>query len=641
MKLTLPDGDELEVEEGKRVIDIAYDIGPGLGDATVGATLDGELLDLRDEVHEEGEFEIITIDSPQAVEILRHTASHVMAQAVKRLYDDVKLAIGPAIEDGFYYDFDLSETLSEDDFDEIRDEMRKIVDEGYEIERFALDADEAEEYLAEQNEEYKLELLDEFVSEGEESVTFYRQDGFTDLCEGPHLRNTEQLKHFELLDVAGAYWRGDETNVMLQRVYGTAFTEEKELKEYIERQEEAKERDHRKLGPELDLFTFHPEVGPGLVYWHPKGTEMLNVIKDFWREKHREDGYEFVSTPHIGKSDLWKKSGHLDYFREDMFPPMKESNQEYFLKPMNCPFHVQIYQSRTRSYRDLPLRWAELGTVYRHERSGVLHGLLRARGFTQDDAHIIATPDQVKEEVTGVLDLTFDILSAFGFDDYEIALSTKPEKSVGDEDKWDKATEALKEAIVDLDLDYAVEEGEGAFYGPKIDVHLEDALGRLWQTTTVQFDFNLPERFDMTYMGSDGREHRPYMIHRALLGTLERFFGILIEHYKGAFPVWLAPVQVAVLPVTGDNHEYAEEVAGKIAEAGIRVDARTDVDENLSRQIHEAQMENIPYMLVVGDNEEESGEVSLRLRTEEDLGPRPLDEFIEFAEEKIESKALI
>jgi len=641
MKLTLPDGDELEVEEGKRVIDIAYDIGPGLGDATVGATLDGELLDLRDEVHEEGEFEIITIDSPQAVEILRHTASHVMAQAVKRLYDDVKLAIGPAIEDGFYYDFDLSETLSEDDFDEIRDEMRKIVDEGYEIERFALEADEAEEYLAEQNEDYKLELLDEFVSEGEESVTFYRQDGFTDLCEGPHLRNTEQLKHFELLDVAGAYWRGDETNVMLQRVYGTAFTEEKELKEYIERQEEAKERDHRKLGPELDLFTFHPEVGPGLVYWHPKGTEMLNVIKDFWREKHREDGYEFVSTPHIGKSDLWKKSGHLDYFREDMFPPMKESNQEYFLKPMNCPFHVQIYQSRTRSYRDLPLRWAELGTVYRHERSGVLHGLLRARGFTQDDAHIIATPDQVKEEVTGVLDLTFDILSAFGFDDYEIALSTKPEKSVGDEDKWDKATEALKEAIVDLDLDYAVEEGEGAFYGPKIDVHLEDALGRLWQTTTVQFDFNLPERFDMTYMGSDGREHRPYMIHRALLGTLERFFGILIEHYKGAFPVWLAPVQVAVLPVTGDNHEYAEEVAGKIAEAGIRVDARTDVDENLSRQIHEAQMENIPYMLVVGDNEEESGEVSLRLRTEEDLGPRPLDEFIEFAEEKIESKALI
>ena len=641
MKLILPDGDELVVEEGKRVIDIAYDIGKGLGDATVGATLDDELLDLRDPVNEEGEFEIITIDSPQAVEIIRHTASHVLAQAVKELYNDVKLAIGPAIDDGFYYDFDLPETLSEDDFDEIKQQMKKIVDEGYEIERFSLEAEEAREYLVDQNEDYKLELLDEFVSEGEEEVTFYRQDGFTDLCEGPHLRNTGQLEHYELLDVAGAYWRGNEDNVMLQRVYGTAFTDEKELKDYIERQEEAKERDHRRLGPELNLFTFHPEVGPGLVYWHPKGTRMLNVIKDFWKSKHRESGYEFVSTPHIGKSDLWKKSGHLDYFREDMFPPMREGNQEYFLKPMNCPFHVQIYQSKTRSYRDLPLRWAELGTVYRHERSGVLHGLLRARGFTQDDAHIIATPDQVQDEVTGVLNLTFDIMSAFGFDDYKIALSTKPEKAVGDDKRWNEATEALRDAISDLGLDYEVEKGEGAFYGPKIDVHLEDALGRLWQTTTVQFDFNLPERFDMTYMGSDGREHRPYMIHRALLGTLERFFGILVEHYKGAFPVWLSPVQVVVLPVTEDNNDYADEVAEKIAESGIRVEARTDVDENLSRQIHEAQLEKIPYMLVVGDREEESGEVSLRLRTEEDLGPRPLDDFIEFANEKIRSKDLI
>ncbi len=630
MKLTLPDGDELEVEAGKKVIDIAYDIGKGLGDATVGATLDGELLDLRDEVSQEGEFEIITIDSPRATEILRHTASHVLAQAVKRLYDDVKLAIGPAIDEGFYYDFE-----------EIKAEMQNIMDEGYEIERFTLSAAEAREYLAENDEDYKLELLDEFVSEGEKEVSFYRQNGFTDLCEGPHIRSTDQLQHFELMDVAGAYWRGDENNVMLQRVYGTAFSDEKDLQQYVERQEEAKERDHRKLGPELDLFTFHPEVGPGLVYWHPKGTETLNVIKEFWRSKHRDADYEFVSTPHIGKSDLWEKSGHLDYFREDMFPPMRESNQEYFLKPMNCPFHIQIYQSRTRSYRDLPLRWAELGTVYRHERSGVLHGLLRARGFTQDDAHIISTPDQVKEEVTGVLDLTFDILSAFGFDDYKVALATKPDKSVGDEEKWDRATEALRESIADRGLDYEVEEGEGAFYGPKIDVHLEDALGRLWQTTTVQFDFNLPERFDMTYMGKDGREHRPYMIHRALLGTLERFFGILVEHYKGAFPVWLSPVQAAVLPVTEENNDYAEDVAEKIAESGIRADAWTEHDENLSRQIHEAQKEKIPYMLIVGDDEEESGEVSLRLRSEEDLGPRPLEEFIEFAREKIENKELL
>lgn len=641
MKLTLPDGDTLEVEEGTRVIDVAYDIGPGLGDATVGATLDDKLLDLRDEITEEGEFEIITLDSPQANEIIRHTASHVMAQAVKRLYDDVKLAIGPAIDDGFYYDFDLPETLSEDDFDDIRNEMQEIVDEGYEIERFTKSAEEAEEYLEEKNEDYKLELLEEFVSEGAEAVSFYQQDGFTDLCEGPHLQDTSQLKHFELMDVAGAYWRGDETNVMLQRIYGTAFSSESDLKEYVERQEEAKERDHRKLGPELDLFTFHPEVGPGLAYWHPKGTTVLNQIKDFWREKHRQSGYEFVSTPHIGKSDLWEKSGHLDYFREDMFPPMRESNQEYFLKPMNCPFHIKIYQSRTRSYRDLPLRWAELGTVYRHERSGVLHGLLRARGFTQDDAHIIATPDQVKSEVEGVLDLTFDIMSDFGFNDYKVALSTKPEKSVGDDQRWDEATEALREAISDLGLEYEEEAGEGAFYGPKIDIHLEDALGRLWQTTTVQFDFNLPERFDMTYMGSDGREHRPYMIHRALLGTLERFFGILVEHYKGAFPVWLAPVQVAVLPVTEANNEYAESVAAELREAGIRVDARTDTDENLSREIHEAQLEKIPYMLVVGDDEEESGEVALRLRTEEDLGPRPLEEFKEFAVEKIEEKELL
>lgn len=641
MQLTLPDGDSIDVEQGTKVIDVAYDIGKGLGDATVGATLDGELMDLRDEITREGTLEIITVDSPQALEITRHTAAHVMAQAVKRLFDDVSLAIGPAIDDGFYYDFDMNHSLSEEDFDAIKEEMRDIVESDYELERYSMSIDEARKYLEERGEEYKIELLEEFEGEGESELTFYRQDGFTDLCRGPHLQSTGQLEHFDLLDVAGAYWRGDENNKMLQRIYGTAFTSKQDLEEFLTRREEAAERDHRKLGPELDLFTFHPQVGPGLAYWHPKGAEMLNVIKKFWRKKHREAGYDFVSTPHIGKSDLWQKSGHLDYFREDMFPPMKEDNQEYFIKPMNCPFHIQIYRSRTRSYRDLPLRWAELGTVYRHERSGVLHGLLRARGFTQDDAHIFATPDQVKDEIIGVIDLTFDILSAFGFDDYEIALSTKPEKSVGEKEKWDKATESLKQALQELDLDYEVEQGEGAFYGPKIDVHLEDALGRLWQTTTVQFDFNLPERFGITYMGSDGREHQPYMVHRAILGTLERFFGILIEHYKGAFPVWLSPLQAVVLPVTEDNNEYANRVAAKIAEAGIRVDAWTDQDEQLSRQIHEAQLEKIPYMLVVGDNEEETGEVSLRLRTEEDLGPRPLEKFIDFATEKIEDKALL
>jgi len=641
MEITLPDGDKIDIERGTKVIEIAYDIGQGLGKATVGATLDGERLDLRDPITKEGTLEIITLDSPQALETLRHTATHVMAQAVKRVFDDVRLAIGPAIDDGFYYDFDLSHSLSEEDFEAIKREMKEIIEADYELERYALPIDEAREYLAEQDEKYKLELIDDFAEEGETEVTFYRQDGFTDLCRGPHLQSTGQIDHYELLDVAGAYWRGNENNKMLQRIYGTAFTSKSDLEQFVTRREEAQERDHRRLGPELDLFTFHPEVGPGLVYWHPKGTEILNVIKNFWRSKHKEAGYEFVSTPHIGKSQLWEKSGHLDYFREDMFPPMHESNQEYFLKPMNCPFHIEIYQSRTRSYRDLPLRWAELGTVYRHERSGVLHGLLRARGFTQDDAHIFATPEQVKNEVIGVLNLTFNILSAFGFKDYKVVLSTKPEKSVGEISKWDKATESLKQALKELELEYEIQEGEGAFYGPKIDVQLEDALGRLWQTTTVQFDFNLPERFGMTYMGSDGREHQPYMIHRALLGTLERFFGILVEHYKGAFPVWLSPVQTVVLPVTEDNNEYAEKVADKISEAGIRVEARTEMDEQLSRQIHQAQLDKIPYMLVVGDNEEETGEVSLRLRTEEDLGPRPLDEFVDFAQEKIAGKALL
>lgn len=641
MQLKLPDGDLLEVEESARVIDIAYEIGPGLGGATVGAKLDEELLDLRDTVTRPGEFEIITLDSEEATPIYRHTASHIMAQAVKDLFPQAKLAIGPAVEDGFYYDFDLDYSLSQEDFGEIKEKMEEIIASDYEIERFNLPTDEARQRLREKGEPYKLELVEDLEEEGAQKVTFYRQDGFTDLCQGPHLRSTGQMEHFQLLDVAGAYWKGEEDNTMLQRIYATAFPQKSALEDYIERRKEAAERDHRKLGPELDLFTFHPQVGPGLVYWHPKGATILNTIKDYWHEKHREKDYEFVSTPHIGKSQLWEKSGHLDYFKEDMFPPMHEREQEYYLKPMNCPFHVQIYQSRTRSYRDLPLRWAELGTVYRNERSGVLHGLMRARGFTQDDAHIICTPGEIEDELVGVLELTFEILRDFGFEDYEVALSTRPEKSIGTDDKWEEATEALHGAVERVGLQPTVQEGEGAFYGPKIDVNLQDAIGRSWQCSTIQFDFNLPERFDMTYMGADGEEHRPYMIHRAILGTLERFLGVLIEHYKGSFPVWLSPLQTVVLPVTEENDDYAEEVAERIEAAGIRVEARTEKDENLSRQIHEAQLENIPYMLVVGDREEEQGTVSLRLRTEEDLGPRPLDDFIDFAREKIASKEIL
>lgn len=638
MYLGLPNGDKLEVEKGQKVIDIAYDIGEGLGNDTIGAKLDDTLLDLREPVTKEGKFTILTLDSPQAVEIYRHTASHIMAQAVQHLFSDVQLAIGPAIEDGFYYDFDLPHSLSEEDFLDIKEEMNNIIDQDLAIERFTEPIKKARQRLKADEQSYKLELLQDLAADGAEEVSFYRQGDFVDLCQGPHLKSTGQVENFELLDVAGAYWKGDEDNKMLQRIYATAFPDKKDLDQYLQRQQEAKERDHRKLGPELDLFTMHPEVGSGLIYWHPKGARVRKVIKDFWEEKHLNSGYELVSTPHIGKRKLWEKSGHIDYFKENMYPPMKSGQTEYYLKPMNCPFHIQIYKSKTRSYRDLPLRWAELGTVYRYERSGVLHGLLRARGFTQDDAHIICRPDQVEEEIIGVLDFTFELLSAFGFDDYELVLATRPEQSVGEDHKWDQAIEAIRGAMEKLNLGYEIEQGEGAFYGPKIDINLKDALGRSWQCTTVQFDFNLPERFDMNYTGSDGREHRPYMIHRALLGAIERFFGILVEHYKGAFPVWLAPVQAVVLPITEDHNEYAEKVKSQLDQAGLRAEAWTDRDEALSGAIRKAQLQKIPYMLVVGDNEQESGEVSLRLRTEDDLGPRPVQDFIEFAQTKIENK---
>ena len=641
MKIELPDGEKIDVESGSRIVDIAYHIGEGLGDATVGGLINGELADLREKVTEEAKVEILTLDSPRSLEIYRHTASHVMAQAVKRIFPQAKLAIGPAIDDGFYYDFDLDYSLSEEDFDQISKEMKKIIDENYKIERFSLEIEEAREYFKEEEEKYKLELLEDLEKDGSEKVTMYRQNGFKDLCQGPHLKNTGQLENFKLLEVAGAYWKGDENREMLQRVYATAFPNKSELENYLEKQKEAKERDHRKLGPELDLYSIHPDAGPGLIYWHPKGTQIRKEIEDFWHEKHRQAGYEFVTTPHIGKEELWKKSGHLDYFEENMFPSMDFENDKYYAKPMNCPFHIKIYNSKTRSYRELPLRWAELGTVYRYERSGVLHGLLRVRGFTQDDAHIICQPDQVEEEIIKTLELTFDILSAFDFKDFGISLSTRPDKYVGEPQKWEKATTALRKALEKKDLSYEVEEGEGAFYGPKIDINLIDALERSWQCTTVQFDFNLPERFDMTYMGSDGREHRPYVIHRALLGSLERFFGILIEHFKGNFPVWLSPVQAVILPVTDDNASYADQVENRLRESGIRAEAWSDVNENLSTQIRKAQLEKIPYMLVVGDREEDSDQVSLRLRTEEDLGPRDIDDFIDFALEKIDSKELL
>ncbi|RTZ92114.1 MAG: threonine--tRNA ligase, partial [Deltaproteobacteria bacterium] len=478
-----------------------------------------------------------------SLDTLRHSASHVMAQAVKDLYGDVKLAIGPSIEDGFYYDFDAPVRFTEEDLEKIEKRMAEIVKENLPFEREEMTREEAIEFFRKRGEPYKVELLEDME---DDTVSLYRQGDFVDLCRGPHVPSTGKIGAFKLLSLAGAYWRGDERNKMLQRIYGTAFFDRKSLRQYLQRLEEAKKRDHRRLGKELDLFSVSEDVGPGLIHWHPMGARIRNIIETFWRESHYEHGYELLYTPHIGRSELWQRSGHLDFYSEGMYAPMEIDENDYYVKPMNCPFHIQIYNNQIRSYRDLPLRWAELGTVYRYEKSGVLHGLLRVRGFTQDDAHIFCTPEQIEDEILEVLRFSLYLWRCFGFEDISAYLATRPEKSVGDPARWKQAQVSLEKAVAEEGLTCEIDEGGGAFYGPKIDLKIRDAIGREWQTTTIQFDFNLPERFDMTYMGADGERHRPYMVHRALLGSLERFFGILVEHYAGAFPLWLAPVQARV-----------------------------------------------------------------------------------------------
>ncbi|HIP99007.1 TPA: threonine--tRNA ligase [Candidatus Bipolaricaulota bacterium] len=608
----------------------------GLTGEVVGALYDGELHDIRDPLPTDGEVRALTLSDPEALEILRHTAAHVLAQAVLRLFPGTKLAIGPAIADGFYYDFEFPESISHEDLPEIEEEMKRIVAADYPVERVFLPREEAIGLYRERGEAYKLELLSEIP---DERISFYKQGEFMDLCRGPHLPSTGLVKHFKLLDLAGAYWRGDSTRVMLTRIYGTAFASAEALEQHLRWREEARRRDHRRLGPELDLFSIHNDtIGAGLVLWHPKGARVRHEIESFWKERHFAAGYQLVYTPHIGRARLWQRSGHLDFYREGMYAPMDIEGQEFFIKPMNCPFHIAIYKSRTRSYRDLPIKYAELGTVYRYERSGVLHGLLRVRGFTQDDAHIICRPDQVEAEIRKVLRFALEILRAFGFSDFSAHLSTRPAKYVGTPEAWDLATAALRRAIEAEGLDYDVREGEGAFYGPKIDLDIEDSLRRSWQLTTIQFDFNLPERFDMTYIGEDGREHRPYMIHRALLGSLERFFGILIEHYGGAFPVWLAPVQAAVLPITEEQIPYAEEVAERLRTAGLRAEAWTRGGKTLRYLIREAQLQKIPYMLVCGAREAEAGKAALRLRTGEDLGALDLEEIIARIRDRVQRK---
>lgn len=579
---------------------------------------------------------------------IRHSTAHVMAQAVMEMFPgEAKIAIGPPIENGFYYDFDLPRPLTPEDLEAIERHMREIIAGNHHFERRDLSAKEALKIFADQP--YKIELIegleqggmDEYGEpiEGLPEISIYTHDAFTDLCRGPHVERTSQINPdaMKLLNVAGAYWRGDERRPMLQRIYGTAWKTVDELEQHIWRLEEARKRDHRRLGKELDLFSVSEAVGPGLINWHPKGGMIRKIIEDYCREQHLKGGYEFVYSPHIGKAQLWETSGHLDWYQEGMFAPLEIEGQQYYLKPMNCPFHMEIFKSRTRSYRDLPIRYAEWGTVYRYERSGVLHGLLRVRGFTQDDAHLFCRPDQMPEEIDRVLEFSLHILRAFGFEDFQAYLSTRnPDKAIGTAEEWEAPTEALRMSLERSEIPYKVDEGEATFYGPKIDLKLRDVLNREWQLTTIQFDFTLPERFDLSYVGKDGQEHRPYVIHRALVGSMERFVGVLIEHYAGAFPVWLAPVQVVLIPIADRHIEYANSVAERLKEADLRVEIDTR-SERMNAKIRDAQLQKVPYMLVVGDREVEANAVAVRLRSEEDLGAMPVEKFLERTQADIEA----
>ncbi len=552
---------------------------------------------------------------------MRHSAAHVMADAVLQLFPEAKMGIGPPTQDGFYYDFEVSRPFTPEDLESIQKLMLEAISRSSAFQREELSREEAKIRFADQP--YKLEIIDAIPDA--ETLSIYRHGDFSDLCQGPHLESTDQIPALKLLSVAGAYWRGNEHRPMLQRIYGTAFESQELLEDHLTRLEEAEKRDHRVLGRQLGLFSIHEEIGPGLVVWHPKGGVIRSKLEDYWRDLHFRHGYSIVYSPHIGRAQLWQTSGHLDFYRESMYAPVEVDEQEYFLKPMNCPFHIMIYRSNLHSYRELPLRIAELGTVYRYERSGVLHGLMRVRGFTQDDAHIFCLPEQVEDEIGGVLDLTFELLEAFGFSEYSISLSTRPEKHVGDQEMWEHATESLRKALVDRGLDYNIDDGGGAFYGPKIDIKIKDALGRDWQCTTVQFDFNLPERFDLTYQDSEGGRSRPYMVHRAILGSLERFLGVLIEHYAGAFPLWLAPVQAVVIPIADRHLDYAQSVRQQLQDQGFRVEVDSR-GERMNQKIRQAQLQKVPYMLVVGDAEIEQGAAAVRLREGTNLGPLPLAE---------------
>ena len=635
MKVTLKDGSFKEFDQPMSVIDIAASISSGLARMACGGEIDGESVDLRHVVDNDCQLNILTARDEKGLAALRHTASHVMAQAVKRLYPDAKLAIGPSIADGFYYDIDFANPIAAEDLEKIEAEMKKIVKEGLPLKRFTLPREEALALMRQKEEPYKVELIED-LPEGEE-ISFYEQGEFTDLCAGPHLMNTKDVgKAYKLMSIAGAYWRGNEHNKMLTRIYATAFGKKEELEAYITMMEEAKKRDHRKLGKELGLFMMH-DAGPGFPFFLPKGMVLKNTLMEYWREIHKKAGYVEISTPIMLNRSLWETSGHWDHYKNNMYTTVIDE-QDFAIKPMNCPGGVLVYASEPRSYRDLPLRLGEIGLVHRHEKSGQLHGLMRVRCFNQDDAHIFMTPEQIKEEIKGVATLINEVYTLFGFA-YHVELSTRPEDSMGSDEDWEMATEGLRSALDELGLDYVVNEGDGAFYGPKIDFHLVDAIGRTWQCGTIQLDFQLPQRFELEYQGADGEKHRPIMIHRVAFGSIERFIGILIEHFAGAFPTWLAPVQVKVLPISDKFAQYGDSVRKQLEEAGIRVEFDTR-SEKIGYKIREAQMQKIPYMLIVGQKEQEEGLVAVRSRAAGDEGQKTLDAFIAEIKEEIKNKAV-
>ena len=624
-EITLPDGSRRSYDEPPSVADVAADIGPGLARAALAGRVGGQLVDTDFRIENDADVAIVTGRDADGLEILRHSTAHLLAQAVQELFPGAQVTIGPVIEDGFYYDFSYERGFTPEDLERIEKRMKELAKADLPVARETVARDDAVEYFKSIGEHYKAEIIAGIP--GDEAITLYGQGEWKDLCRGPHVPSTGHLKAFKLTRTAGAYWRGDSTNEQLRRIYGTAWADSKSLKAYLKRLEEAARRDHRRIGTDLDLFSIQEDAGGGLVFWHPKGARIRRVIEDFWRERHEQAGYELLYTPHIALEDLWDRSGHTDFYRESMYSPVQEEGRGYQLRPMNCPFHILIYRNRLRSHRELPMRWAELGTVYRREMSGALHGLMRVRGFTQDDAHVFCTEDQIAEEIQRILDLALELFGAFGFEELNTVLATRPEKAVGTPEIWDRATAALESALREKRMSYEVDPGGGAFYGPKIDIKIRDAIGREWQCSTVQLDFNLPERFDLEYVAADGARRRPIMIHRALLGSLERFFGILIEHYAGKFPFWLAPVQTVVLAITERQEAYARQVLNALQDAGLRAD--TDLrSETIGYKIRDHTLQGVPYLLVLGDREAQDGTVAVRSREAGDLGAMSLNDFM-------------